>query len=113
MKSRFINLSAVLLLLSTTTFAQSAHKMDAPKTPASKSDALKSFETMKSLAGEWEGPVTTDLPASANVNIKPMHVSMKVTSRGHVLVNEFQEAGTLLDPTKYDHPVTMLYVDEG
>ena len=111
MKSRFINLSAVLLLLSTTTFAQSAHKMDAPKTPASKSDALKSFETMKSLAGEWEGPVTTDLPASANVNIKPMHVSMKVTSRGHVLVNEFQEAGTPLDPTKYDHPVTMFYVD--
>jgi len=114
MKSRCLNLSAALLLVSSTAFAQSAtHTMDAPKTPASKSDALKSFETMKSLAGEWEGPVTTDLPASANVNIKPMHVSMKVTSRGHVLVNEFQEAGTPLDPTKYDHPVTMLYVDEG
>ena len=31
----------------------------------------------------------------------------------NTLINEFQEAGTLLDPTKYDHPVTMLYVDEG
>jgi hypothetical protein len=113
MKSRCLNLSAALLLVSSTAFAQSAtHEMDAPKTPASKSDAQKSFEIMKSLAGEWEGPVKTDLPVSANVDIKPLHVSMKVTSRGNVLVHEFQEAGTPLDPAKYDHPVTMLYVDE-
>ena len=113
MKSRCINLSVVLLLLSTTAFAQSHdHKTDAVKTPATKSDAQKSFETMKSLAGDWEGPVKTDLPVSANVDIKPLHVSMKVTSRGNVLVHEFQEAGTPLDPAKYDHPVTMLYVDE-
>jgi hypothetical protein len=36
---------------------------------------------------------------------------MRVTSRGNVLVHEFQEAGTPLDATKYDHPVTMLYMD--
>jgi hypothetical protein len=36
---------------------------------------------------------------------------MRVTSRGNALVHELQEAGTPLDPTKYDHPVTMLYVD--
>jgi hypothetical protein len=113
MKSHCVTLSAVLLLLSTTAFAQSdAHKMDVPKTPAPKSEAQRSFEIMKSLAGEWEGPVKTDLPASANVDIKPLHVSMRVTSRGNVLVHEFQEAGTPLDPAKYDHPVTMLYVDE-
>ena len=113
MKPRCINLSVALLLLSATAFAQSHdHKIDAPKTPATKSDAQKSFETMKSLAGDWEGPVKTDLPVSANVDIKPLHVSMKVTSRGNVLVHEFQEAGTPLDPAKYDHPVTMLYVDE-
>jgi hypothetical protein len=113
MKSHCITLSAVLLLLSSTTFAQSAvHKMDAPMASASKSDAQKSFETMKSLAGDWEGPVKTDLPGTAKVDIKPLHVSMRVTSRGNVLVHEFQEAGTPLDSTKYDHPVTMLYVDE-
>jgi hypothetical protein len=57
MKSRRIPLSAFLLLLSTTAFAQSsAHKMDVPKTPAPKSQAQKSFEILKSLAGEWEGP---------------------------------------------------------
>jgi len=43
--------------------------------------------------------------------IKPMHLTMRVTSRGNVLVHEFQEAGTPFDATKYDHPVTMLYVD--
>ena len=113
MKSRCITLTVVLLLLSTLAFAQSdAHKMDAPKTSAPKSEAQRSFETMKSLAGEWEGPVTTDLPALSHVDIKPMHASMRVTSRGNVLVHEFQEAGTPLDPSKYDHPVTMLYVDE-
>src|SRR6266446_5094034 len=79
MTSRCLTLSAVLLLVSTPTFAQSAaHKMDAPKTPASKSDAQTSFETMKSLAGDWEGPVKTDLPVSANVDIKPIHASMRV-----------------------------------
>jgi hypothetical protein len=56
--------------------------------------------------------VKTDMPMEAKVDIKPLHVSMRVTSRGNVLVHEFQEAGTPLDPTKYDHPVTMLYVDE-
>ncbi len=40
-----------------------------------------------------------------------MHATMRVTSRGHVLVHEFQEAGTPLDATKFDHPVTMLYLD--
>src|SRR5207302_9155732 len=47
----------------------------------------------------------------AGADIKPLHVSMRVPSRGNVLVHEFQEAGTPLDATKYDHPVTMLYVD--
>ncbi len=112
MKFRCIPLSAILLLLSTTAFAQSAHKTDVPKTPAPKSDAQRSFEILKSLAGEWEGPVKTDLPAASNVDIKPVHASMRVTSRGNVLVHEFQEAGAPLDPAKYDHPVTMLYVDE-
>src|SRR2546429_3341722 len=93
-------------------FAQSdAHKLDEPKTPAPKSEAQASFDTMKTLAGDWEGPVKTDMPAEAGADIKPLHVSMRVTSRGNVLVHEFQEAGTPLDATKYDHPVTMLYVD--
>src|ERR1035438_2729355 len=60
--------------------------------------------------GEWEGPVTVpEMPEMSGGKL--MHASLRVTSRGHVLVHEFQEAGTPLDATKYDHPVTMLYVD--
>src|SRR5947209_15307365 len=112
MKSLRFVLSVVLMSRATVAFAQSdAHKMAEPKAPAPKSEAQTSFDAMKTLAGDWEGPVKTDMPVEAKVDIKPLHVSMRVTSRGNVLVHEFQEAGTPLDPAKYDHPVTMLYVD--
>src|SRR5260221_4991375 len=45
------------------------------------------------------------------MDVAPMRLTMRVTSRGNVVVHEFQEANTPLDPAKYDHPVTMLYVD--
>jgi hypothetical protein len=112
MKSIRLALSVIPMLFTTAAFAQSdTHKMAEPGTPAPKSEAQTSFDIMKTLAGDWEGPVKTDMPVEAKVDIKPMHVSMRVTSRGNVLVHEFQEAGTPLDPTKYDHPVTMMYVD--
>src|SRR5437899_1079773 len=118
MKSLRFMLSAVLLAISTVAFAQSdAHQHAAQKIEAPKSEAQISFDTIKTLAGEWEGPVGTDMPEAmkkqmgADADIKPLHVTMRVTSRGNVLVHEFQEAGTPLDPKKYDHPVTMVYVD--
>src|ERR1700732_3407431 len=99
MKSLRFVLSVVLMSLATVTFAQSdAHKMAEPKAPASKSEAQTSFDTMKTLAGDWEGPVKTDMPVEAKLDIKSLHVSMRVTSRGNVLVHELQEAGTPLDP---------------
>ena len=108
MKSLRFVLSVVLMSLSTVAFAQSdAQKSSVAPVPP---EAQKSFATMKSLAGEWEGPVTVpEMPEMSGG--KPMHASLRVTSRGNVLVHEFQEAGTPLDPSKYDHPVTMLYVD--
>jgi len=112
MKSLRYMLPVVMLSLSTVAFAQSeTHKMAEPKASVPKSEAQISFDTLKTLAGEWEGSVKADLPGETKVDIKPLHVSMRVTSRGNVLVHEIQEAGTPLDPTKYDHPVTMLYVD--
>ncbi|HET8924735.1 MAG TPA: hypothetical protein VFN26_17265 [Candidatus Acidoferrum sp.] len=121
-------LLGVLLSFGTTVFAQSgAPKSSAPPAapkPVAHSDSLKSvdtpapseaqksFDTMKTFAGEWEGPVKVDPPMPNMTDGNPlMHVSMRVTSRGNVLVHEFQEANTPLDATKYDHPVTMLYVD--
>src|SRR6266852_2148729 len=109
MKSLRFMLSVVLMSLSSMALAQSdAHKSSVAPAP---SEAQKSFETMKNLAGEWEGPVSVpEVPEMSGG--KPMHATMRVTSRGHVLVHEFQQADTPLDATKYDHPVTMLYVDQ-
>ncbi len=96
MKSR-IALSVLFALMATVAFAQS--------------DAQKSFDKMKTLAGAWEGPVTMDPPDADMSTDKPVHVSLRVTSRGNAIVHEMQEAGTPEDPTKYDHPVTMFYED--
>jgi len=107
MKSIKLLLPLVLLSLSMAAFAQS----DAQKSSVAPvlSDAQKSFATMKSLAGEWEGSV--NVPEVPQWSGSKLHVSMRVTSRGNAIVHELQEANTPLDATKYDHPVTMLYVD--
>ena len=45
---------------------------------------------LKSLAGEWEGPVTVpEMPEMSGG--KPMHVSLRVTSRGNALVHEIRK----------------------
>lgn len=105
MKSLALMLFVALTSLPTAAFAQP----DAQPAALSPSEAQESFAAVKSLAGEWEGVVAiAEMP-----EITPrMHVSIRVTSRGNVVVHEFQEAGTLLDATKFDHPVTMFYVDE-
>jgi len=104
-----IALSVVLLSLCKVAVAQ---EHDVQKQRAPKSDAQMSFDTLKTLAGEWEGRVTVDPPQPDwKDSYKPLHITMRVTSRGNALVHEGQEANTPLDPTKYDHPVTMLYVD--
>ena len=110
MKSRRLMLSVVLLSLSTWAFAGSdAHKSaDQP----AQSEAQKSFTQMKDLAGTWQGPVTVDPPQPDMNTDKPVQISLRVTSRGNALVHEMQEEGTPLDPKKYDHPVTMFYLDQ-
>jgi hypothetical protein len=86
----------VLLALSTVAFAQS--------------DAQKSFDRLKTLAGSWEGPLST-IPLQADMENAPTQVTLRVTSRGNALVHEMKAAGKPDDPTRYDHPVTMLYMD--
>jgi hypothetical protein len=106
-------LTVAVLSLSSLAFAQSdAHHTDATKADAPKSEAQKSFDTMKTFAGEWEGKVSVPEVPAMNGG-QPMHVSLRVTSKGNSVVHEMQEAGTPLDATKFDHPVTMLYVDNG
>ena len=102
---RFMLLVA-LMSFSTVAFAQS----DAPK-PVAQSDAQKSFDKLKTLAGSWEGQVTVVPPQPEMGNGSKSVVSLRVTSRGNALVHEMKEAGKPDDPTRYDHPVTMLYLD--
>lgn len=97
MKSLRYLLPVALLLLSSVAFAQS--------------DAQKSFDQLKTLAGNWQGPVAVDPPQPEMKGGTLMQITLRVTSRGNALVHEMQEAGTPLDATKYDHPVTMLYLD--
>ena len=98
MKFLRVMLSGVVLMaLSTVAFAQS--------------DAQKSFDKMKSLAGSWEGRVTTVPPQPGMGDGAILDVSLRVTSRGNALVHEMKAAGTADDPTRYDHPVTMFYLE--
>jgi hypothetical protein len=98
MKSLRCMLSVVVLMsLATVGFAQS--------------DAQKSFDKLKTLAGSWTGPATINPPQSEMGDGTLMQLSLRVTSRGNALVHEMREAGKPDDPSHYDHPVTMLYLD--
>ncbi|SRR5713101_1707399 len=90
-------LSVVLISLSTMAFAQS--------------DAQKSFDKLKTLAGVWQASVTVDPPQPDMGDGTKAQVTLRVTSRGNALVHEMHEIGKPDDPTRYDHPVTMLYLD--
>jgi hypothetical protein len=83
---------------------------DTAKAVAEKTEAQKSFEGLKGLAGKWTGAVKVTPPAPDMDGTK-VEITMRITSRGNSLVHEMQAAGTPVDPTKYDHPVTMLYLD--
>ena len=95
MKSLRTKLFVVLMSLSAMAFAQSA---------AQKSDAQKSFDNLKTLAGSWEGHVTT-LPPQAEIEGKLMQISLRTTSMGNALMHEMTGGG------RPDDPITMLYVD--
>jgi hypothetical protein len=86
---RFV-LSVVLLSFSSAAFAQSG--------------AQKSFDTLKTLAGSWEGTVTT-LPQQGEAQGKSVQISLRATSMGNALMHEMKVEG------RPDDPITMLYLD--
>src|SRR6266853_5178807 len=75
------------------------------------SGAQKSFDSLKTLAGSWQGRLVVTPPQPEMADGTTMRISLHVTSRGNALVHEMKEAGKPDDPTRYDHPVTMLYLD--
>lgn len=97
MKRLRFGVLAVGMLLGTVAFAQS--------------DAQKSFDKLKNLAGTWQGAATLDPPQKEMTDGTLTQISLRVTSRGNALVHEMKGAGTPDDPAHYDHPVTMFYLD--
>ena len=93
MKSLRFMLPVVLMSLSAVAFAQ---------TDMQKSDAQKSFDQLKTLAGSWEGQITaTGTPLDG----KATQVTLRVTSMGNALMHEMRGEG------RPDDPITMFYVD--
>jgi len=54
------------------------------------SDAEKSLDKLKTLAGSWEGHVVT-LPLQADIEGKLMQVSLRATSMGNALMQRSRE----------------------
>jgi hypothetical protein len=90
MKSLSFMLSVVLLSLSAMAFAQS--------------DAQKSFDQLKTLAGSWEGVLKT-YPPTPEADGKHAQTTLRVTSMGNALMHEMKIEG------RPDDPITMLYMD--
>ena len=97
MNCRFLGLSLFLLFVSTalaTSNPQSA--------TGQKSDAQKSFELLKALAGSWKGQGPEG----------PVRVSLRVTSGGSAVLQEMVPAGRPDEPANGDDdPITMIYLD--
>jgi hypothetical protein len=99
MKSRTA-LPILLVLFTTAAFAQH----DAPMADAPKTDAQKSFDQLKTLAGAWEGQVTTT-PPHPEMDGSLGKVTFRVTSMGNALMHDMKST------VRPDNPITMFYLD--
>lgn len=75
-----------------------------PVLARSPSPAQKSFDQIRSLAGKWQGTLTT-FPAAPQYQGKHLQVQLRVTSSGNAVMHEVRIPGDS------DDPITMLYVN--
>ena len=85
----------LLIILVATAAVALPQQMPMPKTPGPQSDAQKAFETLKTLAGSWEGSIMG----------MPVQITIRVTSSGNAILHEGTSSGMK------DNPITMLYVE--
>jgi hypothetical protein len=76
-----------------------AHGQSSAK-PVASSDAQRSFDLLKTLAGTWKDSITTDNAAWATD--QPMPLSIRVASSGNALIHELSTPGP---------EVTVFYLD--
>ena len=89
MKFFRIALSIGLISLSSLAFAQST------ATPIAPTEAQKSYDILKSLAGTWLGTVKTD-PSQLEFDGNTIQTTIHVTSSGNAVVHEMKGTGTTL-----------------
>jgi len=99
MKSLHSLAVVAVLGLASVVCAQEMQKPEAPK-----SEAQKSFDQLKTLAGSWQGSMAVD-PPSKEFEGKTVQVSLRPTSMGNALLHEMKVSG------RPDDPITMLYLD--
>ena len=61
------------------------------QTSAARVEAPKAFDQMKSLAGKWEGKITTDNAAMSTD--KPIPLTVRVASSGNAVIHELSTPG--------------------
>ena len=93
-----------VILMSFSPIALAQHEHASTPAPAESSAAQKSFETLKTLAGSWEGTLTADPPMKELAD-KRVNVVIRETSRGNALMHEMTITGIP------DDPITMVYLD--
>lgn len=101
MNSLRFALTVILMSFSTAALAQHEH---VPATASAPSEAQKAFEMLKTLAGTWEGTLTTVPPMEEMAGTR-VKVMIRVTSRGNAIMHEMTIDGIP------DNPISMLYLD--
>jgi hypothetical protein len=100
--SKKMGLTLALFMLSATLAGTaSAQSSVSPAKPVASSDGQRSFDLMKTLAGTWKGPITTDNPAWGTDQLMPL--SIRVASHGNALIHELSTPGP---------EVTVFYLDD-
>ena len=92
----------LLLLICCVAAAGSAFSQDSQK--AESSDSQKAFDTIKMLAGSWQGRLSTN-PKTPGIDGSAAQVSIRVTSKGHAVMHDLTVNGIP------DNPITMFYLD--
>lgn len=101
---KFLRFALTVTLLSFSAAALAQHEHAPATNPSAPSDARKSFESLKTLAGSWEGTLTV-VPPMPELADKRVKVVIRETSRGNALMHEMAMTGVP------DDPITMLYLD--
>lgn len=112
MKMYRIALFAALMAAPTMALAQE-HQMPQAAAKPQPTDAQKAFAFLKQLEGSWisavKVPGMDKPPAQIGDSVR---ITMRVLSRGNSIAHEMHGSALPEDPTKYDHPLTVIYLND-